>query len=360
MTDFEITRLVVPKSIDDPNAADFIAACELVNRVIFDIVGSNDFAMSPAERLPIAQDPDWNHALFIAKVDGEVVGRAGYASPRPETAKECWIDAFVDERLRRGGIGEALFAELRAAARADGKTALYSRVLAPYHPDGTQVAAASGFGSVSADDAGPAFALSHGFLLEQVGLINRVSLPVAPGLLAERAAVARAGYGDDYELLSWAGRTPEEHLSSIATLMTAMSTEEPHAELEVSEDVWDAERVRASEERESASPRTKLTAAARHRASGELVAFTTLDVPPDVDRPVNQEATLVLPAHRGKRLGLAVKLENLRQLEHDFPGHPAVTTINAFENDYMINVNRSVGFVAVGQGGIFSSTLEAE
>lgn len=358
MTEITVSRLVVPKSIGDSDADDFIASCEVINRVIAGVIGSNDFAVEPVERLPRAHDPEWNLVAYIAKVGGRVVARAGYGSQLRGDPKECWIDIYVDEEFRGAGIGGALFERLQATAAANGKSALYSRVLTTYDPDGEQVASANGAGSVSARDAGAAFALARGFVLEQVGYINRLALPVSPELLDERGAVAEAGFGDDYELLSWSGRTPEEYLAAMGALLTAMSTEEPHADLEVTEDVWDAERVRATEDREAASPRVKLTAAARHRATGELVAFTTLDVPPEVERPVNQDATLVLPAHRGKRLGLAVKIENLRQLQATFPGHPSVTTINAVENDYMITVNRSVGFVAVGQGGIFSRSVE--
>jgi GNAT superfamily N-acetyltransferase len=358
MTDYTITRLVIPESLEDAGAADFIASCGLVNRVTESILGSRDFALEPAERLPFAKQTDWSRAYFIAKAEGQVVGLSGYEAQRSDDAKECWIELHVDEAHRRAGIGSALLDRIIETAQTEAKTQIFARVFTRNDLPGPRMDAGSGFGSVAADDTGPSFSLVRDFTLEQVGQINRLALPVERAVFDERVAAARAGYGDEYELLRWSGRTPEEHLAGMAALSTAMSTADPHGDLDVTEDVWDADRLRESEERESASPRTRLTAVARHVASGELVAFTTLDVPPEAARPVNQWATLVADGHRGKRLGLAIKLENLRQLMDDFPGHPSVTTINAEENEFMIAVNRSVGFATVGRGGIFRRMLE--
>jgi GNAT superfamily N-acetyltransferase len=358
MPEFAVTRLRIPETLDDPDAADFVASCALINRVTENILGSSDFQLEPSERLPHAKDHDWTRAHFIAKFGGQVVGWGLYQAQKNDDANECWIELDVDEAQRRRGIGSALLDELMDAARVDGKSELHSRVFTRIDLVGSRMDARSGFGSLAADDTGPAFARAHNFTLELVGQINRLALPVEPHVFAERAAAARASYRDEYEIIHWSGRTPDQYLVGLAALVTAMSTADPRGDLEVTPDVWDAERLRERDEREAASPRIKLTAAARDRTSGELVAFTELDVPPEPGRPVNQWATLVLDSHRGKRLGLAIKLENLRQLMDDFPGHPSVTTINAEENSHMIAVNRSVGFVTVGQGGIFRRILD--
>jgi GNAT superfamily N-acetyltransferase len=358
MSDFTISRMVIPDTLDVPDAADFIVACALANRVTQDILGSPDFALEPAERLPLTKSPNRTNTAFVARRGDEIIGWGLFDAAKNAAAKECFIEIAIDENHRRSGVGSAILDELIAAARADGKSDLHARVFTRTDPLAPRMEAASGFGSVAANDTGPAFARAHNFTLELVGQINRLALPVDPDVFAERVAVAKTGYVDGYELLHWRGRTPQEHLEGLAALYTAMSTADPHGDLDVTEDVWDADRVLEKDEREAASPRSTLTAAARHVASGELVAFTTLDVPPEADRPVNQWATLVVDAHRGKRLGLAVKLENLRQLMTDLPGHPSVTTINAEENSYMIAVNRSVGFTTVGQGGIFRHILD--
>jgi GNAT superfamily N-acetyltransferase len=358
MTEFAIRPMTVPASIADADAADFIAMCELVNRSTEAVLGTDDFSLAPAERLPYAADPARHRVNFVATSGSSVVGWGGYEAQRGNDVRECWIDVHVDAGHRNRGIGSALLQKLIDTAATDDKGQVNTRMFARAGRAGPQVAAASGPGTLAADDAGFVFARGRKFVLEQVAQINRLALPLDAAAQAERREVAKVGYGDDYELLHWSGPTPEVHLDDIARLFTEMSTADPHGNLEVSEDVWDADRIREADDRERNSPRTKLTATARHRASGKLVAFTTLDVPPAPTRPVNQWATMVSGAHRGRRLGLAVKLENLAQLIDDFPGHPSITTINAEENAAMIAVNRSVGFVTVGHGGTLRRHLD--
>jgi hypothetical protein len=48
--------------------------------------------------------------------------------------------------------------------------------------------------------------------------------------------------------------------------------------------------------------------------------------------------------HRGHRLGLLVKAENLRMLRRHFPDTMTVTTWNAVSNRHMIAVNEALGF----------------
>ena len=84
-----------------------------------------------------------------------------------------------------------------------------------------------------------------------------------------------------------------------------------------------------------------------HEASGRLVAWTLLDVYETAPWHAYQQITLVDPAHRGRRLGLLVKIENLlvrprrtsRQLR-------VIDTFNAEANSYMIAINEAMGFVA--------------
>lgn len=353
MSDFTISPLAVPAALDADGGADFIVTQALINRVMEETLGSNDFSRTAEARLPYALDPSRAHAEFVARVGDEIVGWGLYEANQGDGVTECWLEISVDAAHRRSGIGTAILGRLVEVADRDGRSQLLSHVFARENVSGPRVEPASGMGSLPARDTGVAFALVNSFDLEQVGLMNRLTLPVSPAVFAERVEFAHSGHGDDYEILHWSRATPEEHLEGIARLFTEMSTADPHGDVEISEDVWDADRIRDSDEREKASPNTKLTGAARHIASGELVAFTTLDVPTEADKAVNQWATLVSAGHRGRRLGLAVKLENLRQLMDDFPGHPSIITVNAEENEHMIAVNRSVGFVTVGHGGMF-------
>jgi hypothetical protein len=66
---------------------------------------------------------------------------------------------------------------------------------------------------------------------------------------------------------------------------------------------------------------------------------------------VEQQDTLVLREHRGHRLGMLLKVANLRQLALQFPEQSAVTTFNAEENRFMLDVNEALGFTPMGYEG---------
>jgi GNAT superfamily N-acetyltransferase len=79
-------------------------------------------------------------------------------------------------------------------------------------------------------------------------------------------------------------------------------------------------------------------------SAGEVVAYTQLAVPSYDPGRAYQWGTLVHPAHRGHRLGLAVKVANHLLLEEHEKDLSAVVTWNAEVNDHMIAVNRRLGF----------------
>ena len=57
-----------------------------------------------------------------------------------------------------------------------------------------------------------------------------------------------------------------------------------------------------------------------------------------------QWGTLVRPDHRGHRLGLAVKVANVRLLQETQPQITTVVTFNADVNAPMVAVNERLGF----------------
>jgi hypothetical protein len=57
-----------------------------------------------------------------------------------------------------------------------------------------------------------------------------------------------------------------------------------------------------------------------------------------------QWGTLVHREHRGHRLGMAVKVENLRRLQADHPERRRVVTGNDDTNSWMVSINEDLGF----------------
>lgn len=60
-----------------------------------------------------------------------------------------------------------------------------------------------------------------------------------------------------------------------------------------------------------------------------------------------QHITIVDPAHRGHRLGMWVKLANLRYTRGEEPALRNIDTWNAATNSHMIAINEALGFRAV-------------
>ena len=152
-----------------------------------------------------------------------------------------------------------------------------------------------------------------------------------------------------YSLLRWTGGTPEEHVDQIAERTSRMTSDAPMDDLVWEQEVFDAVRIRERDRVRAARRMRCYTTAARHDPTGRLVRFTCLAVDDGRDEHASQWETIVLPDHRGHRLGLLLKIANLRHLR----GHePAVTTIdtwNADSNGPMLRVNLALGFQVVRQ-----------
>ena len=170
-------------------------------------------------------------------------------------------------------------------------------------------------------------------------------MPEGP-LTALGAEVCR--HATEYEILSSVDGIPDEWLSGRAELARWMSVDVPLGGLDYQAERWDEARVRRSHELARAQRRRTFESIARHRATGELVGYTTLHAPAHTPRQALQWDTLVRDDHRGHRLGLALKIANLRALRAELPAVERISTWNAQENGPMLRVNRDLGFEVVG------------
>jgi hypothetical protein len=129
--------------------------------------------------------------------------------------------------------------------------------------------------------------------------------------------------------------------------MTAAINDAPIDDLDIEDELFTPERIRAFEAALAARGRRYYRVAARERVTGVLAGHTLVGV--EIDRPWHcwQFDTSVQRGHRGHRLGLLLKLDMLRWLGDTEPQLSTIRTDNAASNAYMIRVNELLGYRVV-------------
>jgi GNAT superfamily N-acetyltransferase len=101
------------------------------------------------------------------------------------------------------------------------------------------------------------------------------------------------------------------------------------------------ERIRMGEERLAKS--YDICVAAARLADGGLGAYSLVYLPRGSDQAL-QDDTLVMPEHRGHRLGLALKLETYAVIAAEHPERTTLHTWTAPDNYAMHATNTSFGY----------------
>lgn len=335
---------------------DFVRLTEVVNRAQSHDLGHDAFVWLPEELIPDYADvAHVRKRLLAAHVDGRIVGR-GLLSTWLSDPTTSDVAVAVDPGHRGRGIGRALRERLERIALDEGCRTLTAFTMHCPEPSGTPIPSPTGVGAVGSDDPASRFAVASGYRLGQTARTSSLDTAEAASSLPVRLARAREAAGDAYRVVSWVDATPAHLLDDMAALHTRMSTDAPPGDLPQVEDVFDADRVRAAEARRASAGRVGLTTAAQHVATGRLVGFTEIAVSPSGRRSdghayTYQQDTIVLREHRGHRLGMLLKVENLLLLAREAPEADRVVTWNADENRPMLAVNEALGFRHVATSG---------
>lgn len=352
---YPIEPLVLPASLEAPDAADFLEYSELSDALVLETWGNLDRAMPREARLEAWRDDDYQQMrLFFVRLDGRMAARSWIRLPLEENLQDAMVRVDVLNGFTGRGIGRALLKHAEDVAANSGRTTLQSFTEHPpaFDPDGSGVLKpGTGTGGVPSDSRAVRFALAAGYTLEQVTRFSALDMPPSDGILdaleREASAVAR----DRYELLSWTDRCPDEYVDQMAVLMSRMSIDSPAGALHYDPETWDAKRVRHVEDEWKATGQESLVAVARHTASGELAAYSVLQYSASKPWIAEQEDTLVAGKHRGNRLGMLVKILNLRRMAAEHPSVERVLTFNAAENGHMLAINVALGFRPAGYDG---------
>ncbi len=276
---------------------------------------------------------------------GTCVGAALVHVPLRDNRHAVGIDIRVHPDHRRRGVGRVILGAIEQRARADHRTTINCITYVPVGQEGS--------------DPSVPFALALGFASTQPGHRRHLTLPIDAALhLKLRHEVDSARDASDYRMLTLRGPWPEEFVDDQCALERAMSTDQPQGDSQAEEEVWDAARIVESTASMEAQGVVSLVAASQHIDSGRLVAYSRIVVAERRPTEAWQWATIVLPEHRGHRLGLAVKLANLEFLSSVMPTARRVITSNAAVNAPMIAVNDLLGFEIDAVGAFWQKTLD--
>ncbi|WP_162621825.1 GNAT family N-acetyltransferase [Microbacterium suaedae] len=343
-----IDTVHVPASVDAPDAGDWRAYIDTINASYQHDAGSDLLESDPAVTLAAARSHEHRVVrAFLARSGGTVVG-AGELTYDRSTNRDVEFMVSVHPDARGRGVGDAVCARLEREARDLGRSYALVYAPSPLDPAGLTPDAvlrpSSGIGGIPRDDEHAQTLVGRGYELGQVERASAYFQGSDPDALRERLDEALAAAGPEYEPVWWSGPTPEAYVDGYAAAIARMGTDVPSGDHEWEPEVWDAERIRARELRAAATGQVWAITAVVHRPTGAVAAFNELVVAPDRTKPTENYGTLVVPEHRGRRLGTIVKCLGLLRWHELFSESPAVVTFNAEENRHMLDVNEAVGF----------------
>lgn len=347
----QIVALPPPESPDaEPSAlvADF---ADVQRREVVARLGDDDLAdPSHVIATSFAEQIYRRKALLLARDGERTLGGLWIGMPLKDNTSVAEASFSLDPDHDPVELVRALWAAAVPLLRAEGRTTIQVWSDHAVDPGAEQLVPRTGVGSLPRDALALAL-LDVGLALEQVERHSVLHVATGLELAAAELPAAREAAGTAYRTVGWVGPVPPERREAMARLMSRMSTDVPTGGLEVEEEAWDAERVAESDRVSARVGRTRVLTAAEHVPTGELVAYTYVDLPRDKPAVGYQEDTLVHADHRGHRLGMLVKAENLLRLAEHAPQVRRLHTWNADENDHMLAINVALGFRATSHEG---------
>ncbi len=253
---------------------------------------------------------------LVAIVGGRVVGVADLGLSLQDNTHLADLEISVLPGHRRRGVGLALHAEATRLRRAAHRTSACGEVYAV----------------PGVDSPGLAFA----------GALGYRSMHVEDHLLLALPATPPAVDPDGYEIVTWRGRCPDEYVDDYCAMRTRMERDVPVGELDYEPVEMTVERLRVGEERTGRSY-ASVVAAARRREDGVFGGYSLTYLAHGTDQAI-QDDTLVMPDHRGRHLGAALKAATLAVVRAEHPERVAIHTWTDPDNVAMYRTNTGFGY----------------
>ncbi|MCY7395769.1 MAG: GNAT family N-acetyltransferase [Nocardioides sp.] len=244
-----------------------------------------------------------------------------------------WLEIDVDPAHRRHGVGSLLLRHLLDIAHADGRAQVLIDAKVPFAEITTH-----GYRR---------FAEGHGFTYSNVEVVRHLALPVPGAQLDAWAAeaAAQAGREGGFRIETHVNEFPEELRESLCVLLGQLGVDAPTGAADFEEEQVTPQRFDERYAAVQAAGRDLFETVAV-TPDGVVAAQTTI-VAPRSTNDAFQWGTFVHREHRGHRLGLAVKVANLRAVQGRSPHLRRAVTQNAETNSWMVAINDQMGFEPV-------------
>jgi GNAT superfamily N-acetyltransferase/RimJ/RimL family protein N-acetyltransferase len=290
--------------------------------------------------------PTLTEEALLARDGERVVGAASYLLPQTENLSMVYLELIVHPQYRCRGIGTRLLEEVYAAARRHHRSVIAIETVRALP------------GGVARDEAGYRYLTNRAHRPGVTSIRSRCQ--IADRSAGDEATLAEAWtHADGYSLVQWRDAVPEEIIEDVAALQSRLMVDAPTGDLAVEQELYDADRVRGQEATELGRGHRSYSTAARHDATGQVVARTKLSFEANDDTHARQRVTIVEPAHRGRRLGLIVKSANHVYTRAHEPALGVIDAWNAEENTHMRAVNALLGFQPVDGWPVFQLPVPA-
>lgn len=288
-------------------------------------------------RAELRDTPYWSQQRWIAEIEQmeggtAVVGAGSLMLPLQENTDQVHLHVTVHPAFRGQGVATALLEQaLVPAVRDSGRSLITSWGEIPVEGDAD-------------DPALPVNRLAHRLGLERrnLAVCRILPLPLEDALLDELAAEAQEKVGQ-YRIEVWE-EVPEQHLEAYGRLLHQIELDEPDEDIEGDPAQFTPERVRVIEQRRRDRGMGCLMAVAI-APNGELAGNSEVQYQTAQGTTLAwQENTLVMPEHRGHRLGLALKVATHQLLKERLPEVHSLATFNSHVNPWMIGINERLGY----------------
>jgi GNAT superfamily N-acetyltransferase len=288
-----------------------------------------------ANHLRYGWDLDPARGYLARDTEGTAVGVVSVDMPTYDNTNLAWLGVDVHPDHRSHGIGSELIAYAEAVATEAGRPSL---------------------GASSWDlPKSEAFAQRYGFERKSVAVNRRQDLANLDWALVQKLHDDAVAASSAYELLKVTGPLPDDLLDGMVSVTESIN-DAPKDDLDIEDDAYSPERLRAYEEAQLKSDRSLYRVIAREKATGELAGHSTITV--ELERPHigEQNDTAVSRDHRGHRLGALLKSAMLLWMRDQEPALTQIDTWNAESNNHMIAINEQLNYRIIARALEFQKT----